>query len=261
MRTIQKALIVAALVASIGIAIYEAHNAAGFASKITGLEQGKSEDANQIAQIKETLADSEDKLAALEAENRQLRAQIASIKSASDELGQNRSQDAAVTADQAPKIMGAWLDRVAKLKQRFGDAPELGIPELQLLTDEDWLFVTTGGLNNDNEFREEMYAARDNAVNRFLNDWAEPALKKYLTANDGAFPADITQLQPFFSQPIDPAILQRYKVVPASQIPGLKINGQWIITERNGEDPATDSGMRTITYISADGTETVAGFK
>ena len=40
-----------------------------------------------------------------------------------------------------------------------------------------------------------------------------PALLKYVEANNGDLPTDVLQLKPFFGEPVDDALLQRYEIV------------------------------------------------
>jgi hypothetical protein len=68
------------------------------------------------------------------------------------------------------------------------------------------------------------------------------ALRKYGAANGGQFPTDLSQLAPYLASPIDPAILQRFEIVPTSSLVSeLQPAGDWAITQVAAADPALDS--------------------
>ena len=70
---------------------------------------------------------------------------------------------------------------------------------------------------------------------------AQPALRAYLEANSDEFPKDVSQLTPYFDHPVDPLVLRRYKVVPASDVKNVKLGGAWAVTQQSLIDSAYDS--------------------
>src|SRR5262249_15246813 len=89
----------------------------------------------------------------------------------------------------------------------------------------------------------------------------QSALKKFAEANDGMLPTDLTQLQPYLKQPIDAAMLQRYKLTQAGRlndVPRDAAGGEEVAVPVDGEC-GTDfrfhrSGMSSTSY-SRIGTE------
>ena len=68
---------------------------------------------------------------------------------------------------------------------------------------------------------------------------AQIALSKYMKANNGQFPTDLSQLQQYFSSPMNDAILQRWEIAPASVNPSVGV-GDTIITEKAAVDESLD---------------------
>ena len=70
-----------------------------------------------------------------------------------------------------------------------------------------------------------------------------------MAANNGQFPTDLSQLQPYFASPVDPAILQRWEITSPQTVPNIGVGSQGIVTETAPVDEVFDS--RTI--VGADG--------
>src|SRR5262249_45012351 len=107
--------------------------------------------------------------------------------------------------------------RVARLKQWLEQRPEEQIPELQFLSQADWIRQENQEPVTEEEHRVHISALRANAEMRFTQMTFD-AVKKYAQAHDGQFPSDLSQLKPYFESSIDEAILQRYMIVPANTL-------------------------------------------
>ena len=133
----------------------------------------------------------------------------------------------------------SWLDRVNRLKQRLEQTPAAGIPELKMLSETDWLSVAKAWpLGSDNQNRIALSRLRSLAESK-LGRNVEAALKKYLGANGGNFPTDLGQLQGYFSEPVDSAMLERWQIVPGNNLPGIN-EGTPVITQKTAVDDAVD---------------------
>jgi hypothetical protein len=98
-------------------------------------------------------------------------------------------------------------------------------------------------LATDDDFARAASNLRANAEIQVF-DILSSALRKYVQENNGQFPTDLSQLNPYFSSPIDGAILQRYEILPASSLVSeLQPGGDWVITQRAAANPALDSRM------------------
>lgn len=232
MTTLQKALIATALVAAVGTGIYEARQASTLRAQVQTLQQQKGTPAGGFEQLTRERDSATRKLAGLQAENDRLnrntaellrlRAEVTRLKSAA----QGKAEDAVTDA-----AAGSWISRVKSLKQRVTEHPEVGIPEFQFLTEQDWLNATKGPLETEQDYRRALSALRSAAENVFVKK-LQPALVKYMKANEGKFPTESSQLQPFFESPMDEALFPRYEILPAKQLSTLGMGGDWIITQK-----------------------------
>lgn len=144
--------------------------------------------------------------------------------------------------DAPDNLIGPWLSRVARLRQQLIDHPELGIPELRWVTDQDWLDVARSEITSNDDVRRALAKLRAVGTQKFSQIGAT-ALKKYADANHGAFPTDLNELQPFFENPADAAVLERYAIIPQNQVPFVQIPGEQLITQSSQVDPKYDVCM------------------
>ena len=161
------------------------------------------------------------------------------------------SADAASTTsivrpEHAPQI-DAWLTRVKRFKRSFDENPAQRIPELQLLTDLDWLTLTRQmKLESPEDLRKAWAEIRHTAYTK-LEPPLRQALRDYTMDPSGIPLSDLSQLLPYLRPPIDAAILQRYEIT----------NGMDSFTRRNGrmlaERAPIDIDFDTRHTLSLDG--------
>jgi len=142
--------------------------------------------------------------------------------------------------DPSKSAMTAWLDRVDLLKMRLELTDGAKIPEMQWLTEQDWLKAAQGKLESDKDYRRALGVLRSIAEDKFTL-MASPALQKYIKENGGTFPRNLDQLQAHFDAPVDPAVLQRWRIIPASDRPNMKLGGDWLITQKAVVDEEFDN--------------------
>jgi RNA polymerase sigma factor (sigma-70 family) len=229
MTTLQKTLVSAALVATIGAGIFEAHQNSQLRAQNQTLQQQQAPLTAQIQQLSQALTDATNRLAGLLAENDQLKShsnenELLKLRGEVGRLRNNTTNPTEVAAE-------AWLTKVNKLKQRLEEMPNAKIPELQFLTEQAWLSAATSKLNSDANYRYALATLRSSGETAFAN-MVQSALQNYSQANNGQFPTDLTQLQSYFNSPVDETILQRWEIVPAKDIKYATITGDWAITQK-----------------------------
>ena len=238
MTTLQKAIITAALVAAAGTGVYEARQVSQLREQVQALQQLQAPLTGQIQQLQRERDDATNRLTSLADEN-------ATLKRTPTELLKLRSEVTRLRADSNDPVDTAakgLLARVNKLKQRLQETPDARIPELQLLTEQDWLKAASGNLETDADYRRALAALRSAGENRF-GSMLQPALKRYTQANDGHFPTDLAQLQPSFDSPVDDAMLQRWNIVAAKTVANVHVGGDWIITQKAPVDDVFDTRL------------------
>jgi regulator of replication initiation timing len=215
MTTLQKTALAATLAAAIGTGMYQARQAAHWRTELQALNQAQAPLAGRVSQLTEEAGRAKTQIAALQEENQQLRKESEDLPRLRGELARFRNDARSAVQSQTENdatqtAAKSWLDRVTLLKQRLQELPEARIPELVLVTDQDWLNAAKGELNTEKDYRQALSALRGAVENKFVSQ-LHPALKQYLEANDGKFPSDLAQLQPYFKSAVDDAILQRYQ--------------------------------------------------
>lgn len=131
--------------------------------------------------------------------------------------------------------------KVAALRDILARLPEQRIPELALATEGDWYSaVDTGPLESAEDIRLALGRLRSAAERRFAT-LVQPALRAYVDANGGQFPGDPVQLQPLVDPKVARAMLERYRVAPASAVPNVRMGGDFILTQKSLIDTEYDN--------------------
>jgi RNA polymerase sigma factor (sigma-70 family) len=238
MTTIQKAIIGATLAAAVGPGIFEARQASQLSKQNQALQQQQAPLTEQLRRLQRERDDATNQLAELLSENEQLKSNqnTTELLKLRGEVTQLQN-DASNPTDIAAK---AWLGRVNQLKHWSEENPATTIPEFQFLTKQDWLNAAKGDLESDADYRLAMSSLRGAAENKFTS-LLNQALGKYLQANSGQFPTDLSQLQSYFDSPVDNAVLQRWEIVPANTVPNIGVGEPNIITEKAAVDDLLDT--------------------
>lgn len=249
MTTIQKATIAAVLGVVAGAGIYEGHKAAQLQVQVQSLQQQQAPLAEQLQRAhreRDAAVSNASSLAQQiagikkdDAELLRLRSEVTQLRRDSRELAALKSGRSPTAAADSPEAQ--LLERVRLLKERLEQTPAAKIPEMQYLTEQDWLTAAKESkVATDDDFKKDFSDLRSRAEGKFL-DSAADALRKYMGTNNGAFPTEVSQLKPYFENPPGDDILDRYKIVPASSIPQANMSGDssgWLITLKSPDSDA-----------------------
>ena len=238
MTTMQKAVIGATLVAAVGTGIYEGHQASNLKSEVRALQQQQAPLAEQIQQLQRERADVANRLAALQQQNEQLRRDTAELAKLRGEVARLRGSATPPSRDPIEAELKSWLVRASKLKQRLAETPGARIPEMRLL-DADYMAPTRGLLETEGDYLQAFANLRSAAEFKFITTFLNPALTQYAQANNGQFPTDLSQLQPYFPSPVEDAILDRWEIAPAKTVRTANF-GDPIITQKAAVDEDWD---------------------
>jgi hypothetical protein len=243
MTTFQKTALTAALALVAGAGIYQASQASSLRHEIQTLRRQQSPLAVHMRELESARQAATNQLAALRAENELLKSNSnsAELLRLRGELTRLRdSAKSSTAANPREELMKSWLAREDKLRESVEQNPGKKIPEFQLLSDQQWLNTAmNASFDTDKDIQQNLANLRHAAENNFA-PLAENALSKYMNANNGQFPANVSQLQAYFDSPMDQAILDRWQIVPQSDLPNQKMGGDWVITEKAPIDPALD---------------------
>jgi RNA polymerase sigma factor (sigma-70 family) len=251
MTTLQKTVITATVAVLAGAGIYVARQTSQLREQNQALQQQQSPLAEQIRQLNQAFTKATNQIAALREENERLnrntaelfklRGEVARLRRDSEELAALKAGNA---SDPSVTAVNAWLDRVERLKQRLQQTPGASIPELQAVTQDDWLIAAQADLKTDADFRRALSRLRFSAENKYVRRMVT-AVKKYAEENAGQLPADLLQVRSNFDPPVEDAILQRYEIVPAASLPTLTLQelDGWVITQKAPVDMEYDSRL------------------
>jgi len=228
MTTLQKTLVGATLAAAVGTGLYEARRTSALQEQMQTLQRQLAPSAGQNDALCRQLEEANRQLATLQAQNEKLRRDAADVARLRGEIARLRENTPLSNNDPTAASAKSWLARVSQLKERLQQTPGAKIPEFQFLTEQDWLNAAKDDLNTDDDYRRALSRLRDAAESTFITTALQPALNQYKQANNGQFPSDITQLQPYFNPPVDDSILQRWEVAPQSTVPSLGMGGTMI---------------------------------
>lgn len=263
MTTMQKVLVTATVTALIGAGIYQAHQTARLHQQIHALGDQQTPLTAQIQQLQHDLSDAADRLAALQAENSQLKsnqntAELMQLRGEVGRLREANNQFSSATNDARGGMIRSWLERRDKLKQLVEQYPDKSIPEFQLLSEQQWLNAAMNAkFDTDTNILRDLADLRHTAENNLVSQMHE-ALQKYIKDKNGQFPTDLAELQPYFESPLDAAILNRWEIVPQSTLPNQSMGGDWVITEKSPIDSFDNrwaigpSGYGNASYQSAE---------
>jgi hypothetical protein len=238
MTTLQKAIIGATFALAVGANLYQGRHNSQLRDRLRTARQQFAQLTEQARyltnerdstfQTVESLRAEKDRVSRNAAEEVRLRAEVARLRTNAQEIARLKAKAESESNDPAAATVKSWTERVNRLKELVERTPEAKIPEFQFLTTEDWLGAATKGDND----RKSLWDLRQLAENRFSSH-LQTALRKYLEAHNSQAPTDLAQVQPYFEPPIDNAVLQRWKIAPASEVPYVRIGASdWVVTQK-----------------------------
>lgn len=243
MTTLQKTLFIVIAVALAGAAIDQGRQAAHLCDQARTIQQQQASLADQIRQLQAERDRATNRLANLLAENSRLKTQPDQneLTKLRQEVALLKNEVDQANAGSEQPTVNLWLSRVNLLKQRFAETPAWAIPELKLLSEEDWIATVKDlPLDSDRIYRLAASNLRYQAQEKFA-DQIDAALKKYQQANDNKFPSDLGLLREYFSQPMDIAMLDNWEIRPGKSV--WKYASELCITQKSAVDDVLDEKL------------------
>ena len=247
MTTLQKIIIGATLMTAVGTGIYEARHAANLLSQVQTFQLQATVNAQQIQRLNRERDEAIDTQAALRQENEQLRQTIADVPELRAEVARLRkmqqqpTQSKPATADMNDPFTQSILAltaRARELNRYLEQMPDKKIPELELLSENDWLRAAKEAkFDTDADVRKALSKLRDFAKDKLP---IGSALYSFTRANNGQLPTDLSQLRPYFKLPVDDAILERYKLLHTGNLSEFPA-GEWLVAEKAPVDKDYDT--------------------
>ena len=213
-----KTLTAVLLATATGVVVFPARHASGLREESEVLRRRQTELTAELCQARQQRDEAAQSVATLEQENARL--QSGQLDA---EVRQLRIE-AARWREAARPLQTPWVrasaSKVALLKERLAQMPQARIPEFQFLTPEDWLAAASAPLETEEDFRRALSALRTAGGQVFVSQLHQ-ALFAYIQAHPGTFPAEMSELKPYFATPVDEAVLERWKAAPKEELYGV----------------------------------------
>ncbi len=252
MTTLQKTIITAVLTAVAGTGIFEAHQASQLREQNQMLQQQQAPLAEQIQQLQRERNDATNRLASLLAENQhlkenpnqnellKLRGEVTRLQNADNQ----RENDPTLT------MAKSWLNRIDEFKKYVEQHPNDSVPEVQVLSENEWLSATDPWNQGGTNYGSELELLRGRAVVSFSLQ-VQSALSLYAQANNGNSPTTLSQLQPYCEPSVEDILQQEYEVKPvnilsADLIERFKIKSDWVIARKEVLNPGGPSNEKAV---------------
>ena len=224
MKTFTKFLALGAAVLGLAAGLYESRAIA--------------RQAADLGRRRQRLTETQRTLAQLEQERGVMRRDLAQ---AEEDSGAREAEAAAERELGLTPQSEEWLAKFKELKRAFELRPDQAIPEMQQLTELDWLGVARRiPMDPENDYRSARAKLREWAKYKFASRLSS-ALLAFEDANHGMVPGDLSLLQPYLDGPVDPATMARYEVHATGKASDLRRTK--VIVERAPIDAEFDSRM------------------
>jgi RNA polymerase sigma factor (sigma-70 family) len=241
MTTLQKSLITAVIVAAVGAGIYQTREVSNLREQVESLkQQQQSAPADQLQQLTSERDYALRQLADLREENERLNrnsAELIRLRGAVGKLRESEKELAQLKSEEKADQLKAA--RVHQLKQKLEEMPERKIPELKLLTMQDWVDAANTEFKNDSDFRKAFKNLRITAKAKFMGEM-ERALTEYSASHQGQFPIDLSELKTYLGPDIDEAMLQRYEILYTKKTNDIT-SGETVVAEKAPVDDKYDT--------------------
>jgi RNA polymerase sigma factor (sigma-70 family) len=268
MTIFQKAVVAAVVVAAAGTAVYEARTTADLRGRDQALRQGQTSLLAEVRQLQRERNEATNQAAIALREADQLRRGYGEVLKLRGELGRATYELAQATTSRstgangpAGELASAWARRANSFKQWLEQHPDKRIPELQLLTEADWLLTArvnpTVATNRQQKADANTFAMiasnlRETAKDRFAALLGH-AVSLYVAKHSGVLPDSLSDLLAFLPAQGDgtlpgghsayQSMLARYQLLRSGPIAGVP-RGEPIIVEKAPADPTVDTVLK-----------------
>lgn len=186
----------------------------------------------------------EQRVEKLEADSREMRAQrddaVNHLVDATMELQSLRAL-ATAGSPEVESSLEAWLSRVQLLKNWLEKLPDKRIPQMELLTEDDWLEAAKHAkVDTELGAREALATLRRLALDHFSSPM-QRALERYAKENAGRFPTDPRALAPYFEPEVPIGMLENFEY-------GAAHTGNVRLSE-NGQPPSKMISNKSVDDI------------
>lgn len=251
-KALAKGIVALAFVAAIALGLFQRRHATDARGQVAILQQELAPLSAQLQQVTHERDDAVRRVSELREENDRLKRIEGDLANARAEAAQWQKLAVQQTNEPAYIRTKAILERVDKLKARMAQMPETVIPEMRFLKDRQYWHECQGALETEGDYLMVLSNLRGAGERTFAVELLKPALSRYSEANAGRFPSSLTELGPYFTKPVEEAILNRWQIAPADTV-GAEGVGSTVITTKapvdedwDGRYALGEKGLRTV---------------
>lgn len=138
----------------------------------------------------------------------------------------------------------SWLTRATDLRQHFLNHPEQGIPELDFLTDLEWLkLARDADLASESGTQRALAASRKLAAEKFVRI-VGPAVRTFKASHE-RWPESPLEFLPLLEEPVNPDAFSRYRMVLSGAIQPTAY-GLYVLVEKEPVNADYDTTMHAV---------------
>ena len=246
MSALHKTIIGITFAAALGTATHQTLQASANRTEAQAIKERNSWRAGELRRLTAENDETARRLAALNLDRDLLNARLASLRS-------NAQPDSNRPSNPAADLLKTWQARVAQLKQHFENDPGLVIPEMQLLTETDWLMIAKDyPLESQQDLQKALMMTREIGERKFAVEIGA-ALRAFKSDHQNQDPDDFALLRPYFDPRTDPAILQRWTILPSEFFPQIHLDSRFVVTQLPALTEEKQSMVRLVSSRGSTG--------
>jgi RNA polymerase sigma factor (sigma-70 family) len=245
MTTIQKTLCATTILLALGTGGYQAQRVFELKSDLKDLHRQYASISLEAETVRRAKDEATVLLDSLRGDNERFRRDTAELPKLRGEVARLRTDLQELVRSEATAnhpgemAMRGWLNRVAQLEEWLEQRPDARIPELQFVSEQDWLDVARDDLDTELHHRRALSELRHVAESK-VGGKLQQALRTYFKDSGGEFPKDLSVLRPYLDVDLDEAILDRWQIFPAESVPSVSFGGEWVIAPKAPVDEVYD---------------------
>jgi len=241
MTTIQKTILASSFTIVIGAGMYQNHLAANLRDDLADLRNQSSAMSTELEQARDLALS---KLADAREEANRLRGDLTELPKLRGELARLRDDSKKLAQLEAASSSDGTaarnlIERVSALKDQFDVSPEAWIPELELVTEEDWIIAASGKIDSEAGIRRAMSRIRSIGEERFAG-LVFKASRTYMENHNDQFPSEMSELAGFFEGDVNDAVLDRWMIADSDLVKNVQMGEDYIITQKAPVDDLFD---------------------
>lgn len=242
MTTFQKTFVTATVTIGIGTGLFGTFRASQLEKEMSALKISNSQ---TMETLKTNLAEQQGRLKSAHAEISRLKNDLKDIHRLRANVTKYRRKANDLSKRQEKQVISGSIaqelvDRVATLKSKFEDSPEAWIPEMDLLSEEDWMQAARNAIDTAPKLRRTMSELRGYADSKAAAQISH-AVKQFTKNTSEIFPSSMSELAPYLEIDLEQNWTDRWEVTLDKNVKSLTFGHDYLITQKGPVDDIFDT--------------------